>query len=236
MKEHLMIKPAPGHPIRDRWRQLTWPRRLAAVPVVLVLIYLFWEVSRIPWQDLQNFIPRAPWLAAASLIFLYGLKTVLVIIPLNALYLTASLLFPPVWAVLVSVAGLVLEMTIGYYWGSKWGVEQIVPRLERYRFSRWMLQLTQKNPIASCVVFRFLPPPADLTNMFLGAAGIPFTTFLLSSLAGFLPKIIAIVMTGEALFGDRPTAFFSLFAVVLVLEFSPLLILGLVNKIRQKLP
>ncbi|MDD2458567.1 MAG: VTT domain-containing protein [Eubacteriales bacterium] len=231
-----MPKPSSDHPIRDRWRQLTWPRRLAAVPVGLVVIYLFWEVSRIPWQELQSFIPRSPWLAAASIIFLYALKTVLVIIPLNALYLTASLLFPPVWAVLVSLAGLVVEMTIGYYWGSRWGVEQIVPRLERYRFSRWMLQLTQKNPVASCVIFRFLPPPADLTNMYLGAAGILFPTFLLGSLAGFLPKILAIIMTGEALFGDRPTAFFSLFALVLVLEFSPLLILSLVSRFRQKKP
>lgn len=231
-----MPKPSSDHPIRDRWRQLTWPRRLAAVPVGLVVIYLFWEVSRIPWQELQSFIPRSPWLAAASIIFLYLLKTVLVIIPLNALYLTASLMFPPVIAVLVSLAGLILEMMIGYYWGAKWGVEQIVPRLERYRFSRWMLQLTQKNPVASCVIFRFLPPPADLTNMYLGAAGISFPTFLLSSMAGFLPKNLAIIMTGEALFGDRPTTFFSLFAVVLVLEFSPLLILSLVNRFRQKKP
>jgi len=207
---------------------------VAIVPVLLVLIYLFWEVSRIPWQDLSEFIPHTPWLAAFSLVFLYALKTILVIIPLNALYFTASLLFPPFYAVLVSLAGLMVEMTIGYYWGSKWGVEQIVPRLERYRFSRWMLQLTQKNPLASCIIFRFLPPPADLTNMFLGAAGIHFPTFLLGSLAGFLPKIIAIVMAGEALFGDRPTAFFSLVSLVLVLEFSPLLILSLINKIRSK--
>ena len=231
-----MTKPAADHPIRDRWRQLTWPRRLAVIPVALVAIYLFWEVARIPWQDLQNFIPHTPWLAVASLIFLYALKTVLVIIPLNALYLTASLLFPPVWAVLVSIAGLILEMAIGYFWGRTWGVEQIVPRLERYRFSRWMLQLTQKNPVASCVIFRFLPPPADLTNMFLGAAGIPFPTFLLSSLAGFLPKILTIVLSGEALFGDRPAAFFSFFAIFLVLEFSPILILSLINRFRQKRP
>lgn len=229
-----MPKPVTDLSIRDRWRQLTWPRRLAAVLVALVVIYLFWEVLRIPWQDLQDFIPRTPWLAAASLIFLYTLKTVLVIIPLNALYFTASLLFPPAWAVLISIAGLVLEMTIGYNWGKKWGVEQIVPRLEKYRFSRWMLQLTQKNPKASCMVSRFLPPPADLTNMFLGAAGIPFPTFLLSSLAGFLPKILTIVLSGEALFGDRPAAFFTFFAVFLVLEFSPLLILSLVNRFRQK--
>jgi len=119
-----MPKPVTDLSIRDRWRQLTWPRRLAAVLVALVVIYLFWEVLRIPWQDLQDFIPRTPWLAAASLIFLYTLKTVLVIIPLNALYFTASLLFPPAWAVLISIAGLVLEMTIGYNWGKKWGVEQ----------------------------------------------------------------------------------------------------------------
>ena len=229
-----MPKREDDHPIRDRWRQLTWPRRLAVVPVLLVGIYLFWEVSRIPWEDLQNFIPRAPWLAAASLVFLFALKTFLMIIPLNALYLTASLLFPPVWAVALSVLGLVVEMSLGYYWGSKWGEEQFVPRLEKYRFSRWLLQLTKENPLASCVIFRFLPPPADLVNMFLGAAGIPFPDFLFGSLAGFLPKILAIVLTGEALFGDRPTAFFSLFAVVLVLEFSPLLIMSLINRIRKK--
>jgi len=83
-------------------------------------------------------------------------------------------------------------MTIGYNW-ARMGRGTNCARLEKYRFSRWMLQLTQKNPKASCMVSRFLPPPADLTNMFLGAAGIPFPTFLLSSLAGFLPKILTIV-------------------------------------------
>ena len=51
-----------------------------------------------------------------------------------------------------------------------------------------------------------------------------------------VPKILTIVLSGEALFGDRPAAFFSFFAIFLVLEFSPILILSLINRFRQKRP
>lgn len=213
---------------------LTWLRRGAAVLLVAAVIFLSWELSKIPWADLQNYMPESPFLAALVLVGLFIVKAILMVIPLNALYITASILFLPGWAIAISYVGLAIEMTIGFAMGRKWGSGSIRTKIEKYKYSRWLLRLTERHTVMSCFVFRFLPPPADIVNMFLGATRISFPKYFFASLFGFTPKLLAIILLGEAATSAKPTLFLAIGGATLVLEFTPLLIMYLINRKKIK--
>jgi uncharacterized membrane protein YdjX (TVP38/TMEM64 family) len=208
-------------------------KALKASAIFLLLaavLFVIWELLQVPWQNLGQYLPPTPWLAALALVGLYLAKTVLVVIPLNALYLTSSLLFPPLWAILISLTGLYLESTIGFAIGRYSQHGQVRTRLESYRFSRWLLGLADKRPALSCFAFRFMPPPADLTNVFFGATRLSYPSFLFASLLGFLPKLLLVIFAGEAALEARAGTFAALAAALLVVEFLPMLIAWLWNR------
>ena len=216
--------PAPNPKILSRLR------KGALVILVLALIFLAWELSRIPWTDLQNHMPGSPLLAGLVLVGLFVAKAILMVIPLNALYITASILFLPGWAIAVSYIGLAIEMSIGFAMGRKWGSGSVRSRIEKYKYSRWLLHLTERHTVMSCFVFRFLPPPADIVNMFLGATRISFLKYFFSSLLGFTPKLLAIILLGEAATSAKPGMFLGVGGLTVALEFIPLIIVYLVNR------
>ena len=191
--------------------------------LLAAVLFVIWELIQVPWQNLGQYLPPTPWLAALALIGIYLAKTVLVVIPLNALYLASSLLFPPAWAILISLAGLYLESTIGFAIGRYSQHGQVRARLETYRFSRWLLGLAEKKPAMSCLAFRFMPPPADLTNVFFGATRLSYPSFLLASLMGFLPKMLIVIFAGEAALEARAGTFAALAVALLAIEFLPIL-------------
>ncbi len=227
-------EPVPSPDGQDPWYRNLLLRRAAEAALVLVLIGIYLCLDHFSWPDLKNYLPHSSVVAALSVLLLYLVKTILMAIPLNGLFLMASFLLPPVWAILVTLGGLILELTIGYRLGRHLDEASIIGRLERYRLSSWLLQLIRNKTTLCCFLFRFLPPPAELTNMLAGAVALPFASYLLSSLAGLLPKAIAVILTGEALFGDQTGKFLALFALILVLEFLPLLLIRYVNQTRRR--
>lgn len=213
-------------------RRLADWRKLAIIPVVAAIGFLSWEASRIPWTNLQGYLPASPLGAALALLGLYALKTVIVVLPLYVLYVTASLLFPPAWAVLISLLGLTIELSLGYLVGRRMGQSQALKRIEKYEFSNWLQRLIERHPAWSCFAIRFLPLPADVSNMLLGAARVRLPVYLLISLLGFVPKMLSFVLAGEAATNARAGEF-TLFAILfLALEVSPLLIVWFRRKPR----
>ncbi len=205
-------------------------RRISILPALAALGFLLWEASRIPWQSIQNYMPRSPIGAAAAILGLYSLKTVVVVMPLYALYLTASLLFPPVWAVLISYCGLVIEMYLGYQLGHRLGQSQVVTRISHYQFSGWLLQMTERHPALSCFVIRFLPLPADVSNMLLGAFSIRLSDYYLFSLLGFTPKLLPFILAGEAATQAKTVQLTGMAILFILLEITPLLYLWIRNR------
>jgi ABC-2 type transport system permease protein len=57
------------------------------------------------------------WLAALVLIALFCLKSVVIVLPIVVLYISAGIMFPIGWAFIITCAGLFFEMTIGFFIG-----------------------------------------------------------------------------------------------------------------------
>lgn len=208
-------------------------RKFALLLAVLAIAFLIWEAAQIPWTNIQSYMPRSPGGAALALLGLYGIKTIVVVMPLYALYLTASLMFPPVWAIVISYAGLMLELYLGYVLGQRMGRHQVLNRISQYRFSNWLIRMTERHPALSCFVIRYLPLPADVSNMLMGAFSIRRIDYYIFSLAGFTPKLLSMILAGEAAAQERTGQLTYIVGLFLLLEFSPLLILWFKSR-RQK--
>lgn len=215
---------------------MIWIRRVSIALLLLGIFLMGWELSRIPWAQLNSYMPKSPWIAASVLLGIFAGKAILMAIPLNALYISASLLFLPGWAIAISYLGLLINMSVGFWMGRKWGSGQVRAKIEHYKYSRWLMRLTERHTVLSCMVFRFLPPPADMVNIFFGATRVRYTNFLFASLLGFTPKLLTIILLGEAATRSNPSAFLGIAGITLVVEFLPIGIIYLVNrkKINQE--
>ncbi|MDD2534447.1 MAG: VTT domain-containing protein [Eubacteriales bacterium] len=208
-------------------------RQMAALPVLVAILFLGWEATRIPWQNLDGYLPASPGFAALAILGLYGLKSIFFVIPLYALYIVSSILFPPVWAIGITYLGLTIELLIGFWFGRRMGETQIRPRIEKYDFSNWLFTFIEKHAGWSCIVIRFLPLPADVSNMLLAASRISLPSYLMFSLVGFTPKLLSIILAGEAATNAHAGQFSALFTLIIVLEVSPMILIWLRRKYHK---
>ncbi|MFA9379785.1 MAG: TVP38/TMEM64 family protein [Acetanaerobacterium sp.] len=176
--------------------------RICSLVLLLLIVaggVLFWHFSGFSWRDIWGIASESAALAVFLIIGLYGLKTILWFIPLNALYLGAGFLLDPIPAIALTYAGLVLELTLGFFYGRRLGTHNVRALMEKRKYSKWLMEVAEKNSATSCFLIRILPgPPADVTNMFFGTLNIRYTQFLFSSLLGMTPGMLPVVFIGKA--------------------------------------
>ena len=143
--------------------------------------------------------PRQTALAALFLVGLYALKSLSVCFPMAALTAAGGLLFPFPLALGVNVWGAAAAQAIPFSLGRReqGGLEALAERLPRAAVlcrggaqDRWLLVFLLRLAGA---------PPGDLVSLYLGAAGIPWGTYLSAGLLGALPRIACTTALGGAL-------------------------------------
>lgn len=186
-----------------------------------VLIILLVVTGReIEPEDLMRYIPAGPVLAAAMLLIMYAIKSVSVFLPMLPLQLTAGFLFPPVAAVLVNTAGYALGACLSYRRGRKAGAETMDSLLKQHPRLSVFFGGGGENFVFLSFLLRVIGMiPMDVTSMYLGYTGVAFFPYLLATVAGALPKVIAISLMGDCITRPSSPAFIysAIFTVVLSL-------------------
>ncbi len=75
------------------------------------------RLSSLTVSDILSHTPQSLLLAALVLLCIYCLKSVVMVIPIVVLYISAGILFPPVWGVLITYICALCEAGIGYWIG-----------------------------------------------------------------------------------------------------------------------
>ena len=150
-------------------------------------------------QAIASRSPEQAALAAAFLLVLYAVKSLSICIPLSVLAAAGGLLFPLPLALGINAAGLAITHTIPFFLGRRQqdGLEALAAKYPRIaRFCR--------PPETGQWPFVFLlrlagAPPGDVVSLYLGAAGIPYRTYLSAGLLGTFPRVAASTVLGTAL-------------------------------------
>jgi phospholipase D1/2 len=139
------------------------------------------------WQDSVRSDPAAPLIVVA----IYVLGS-LVFFPVTILTLATVFTFGPIWGNIYGLGGWMLSAAAGYGIGRVLGGSAIVaPRLDR------LIRPAARHGFSTVLTVRLLPvAPFTLVNLFIGASTIRFRDFLLASLVGRIPGIVALTLFG----------------------------------------
>ena len=174
----------------------------------LLVIWLFISGSQIGPEDIAQHAPRQPLLAALAMLGLYGVKSLSVFLPMLPLQLAVGFLFRQPIAVLINGLGYALGAAISFFRGRSAGTETIDQLLEKYpRLSGLVRGGKGSNVFLSFILRVIGMLPMDVTSMYLGSTGVPFLSYLLATMAGALPKVVAITLVGDSITEPGSPAF-----------------------------
>lgn len=174
---------------------------------VLCFVLLCIGVAALLRGGIEAIMPASLPLAACVLLGLYGLKSVVVIIPFVSFFLYAGMAFPTGWAVLITYAGMALDLSIGHWLGKRLGVGRVLTLLEEKPRTARLLAAYRANMKLACFVMRLLPVPFELTSMFFGASGLPYRWHVGISLLAVTPYALPYVLAGDAIENPLSAAF-----------------------------
>ena len=178
-----------------------------AVMACLIAVLAF-SGRQLTAQQIFEYSPENPALAAAFLVLLYALKSLSVVFPLLVLYLAGGLLFPAPVALAVNILGTVVCLSLPY-WVGRWSTGSMTELLaEKYPKVRTLLNLQQQNDFFFAFLVRvvgFLP--CDVVSLYLGSAALPFGSYLMGGMLGMLPGILTTTLMGGSIRDPRSPQF-----------------------------
>ena len=96
----------------------------------MLLYFIFGE--KVTVEELLNFAPDNPWLAAIFLIALYAFKSLAVFFPLLVLNILGGFMFSPPIALLVNTIGITVDLVIPYFIGKASGKKSAAAILDKH--------------------------------------------------------------------------------------------------------
>ena len=203
-----------------------WKLILRSLPLLGMLCaagYLIFSGENISAQYLAEFTPASYPLAIGFFLLAYALKTLSLVFPLAVLFIAAGMVFPIWLALLVNVCGLVLSMVMGYFIGLLSGSGLADRLMTNYPRLQALKTLRQRSVFLFSYTVRAVGIFAcDLVSMYMGAVQAPFRPFLLGSLLGLAPGMLAQTLLGTTILKPGSPLFwvFAIGAVVIAIGSS----------------
>jgi uncharacterized membrane protein YdjX (TVP38/TMEM64 family) len=176
--------------------------RLAVVVAVLVLLAAAWA-----WTPLRDLLDlrrlagwmeeyRSAWYALPLLVVAYVVLG-LFMISVLLLILATGVAFGPWLGCLYALAGCLVSASVGFAIG-RWAGLRRVERLGGERVQRLTTKL-RRNGTLAVYLLRKVPAPFMLSNIVMGASKIRYRDYLLGTLLGMTPIIVALAGFGYQL-------------------------------------
>ena len=143
------------------------------------------------WSEPLERHPAAPLIIVASYV-----AVSLILFPRPMLTLAFVGIFGPWRTAVYGMTGLILAAAIAFWFGATYGPPR-TQGTQRQCFETIAAKL-KGGGIFAVVVIRMLPvAPFTVVNMFVGALGIRFSTFIIGSFIGLIPGTLTTVVVGD---------------------------------------
>ena len=147
-------------------------------------------------------MPEKTWQAVLLFWICYAVKSLSVFFPLLVLYAAAGRFFSLPTALFVNLTGLIICETLPYLIGKRFGTELAIKLCRKYPKLSVMEVLHQRGSLAFAALSRAVGVvPGDLASLYFGTVKLPYIPYLLGSLLGLLPRMIADTLMGKGLGG-----------------------------------
>lgn len=169
-------------------------------------------IAVINYEKLKNIDVRAIVEASSNILLavftiwgVYLVKSVLFIIPASLIYISIGMAFPTVNACLISLVGIILEVTVTYFLGLFLGGDYVNKLLSKSKGGQKILDAKINDNFPAFLVIRALPVfPIDFVSLFWGASRAKFPRYFFASVIGIMPRVILFTILGDGIYDYIP--------------------------------
>lgn len=145
------------------------------------------------------------FIAIAAIWGVYLAKSILFIIPASLIYISIGMVFEPFTASLISLVGIIIEVTATYFLGLFLGGEYVNKQLEKTKAGKKILDLKLNDSFKALLPIRALPVfPIDFVSLFWGASKCTFHRYFFASVIGIMPRVILFTILGDGIYDYIP--------------------------------
>ena len=166
--------------------------------------------------DIRVLIAGASSIFIAELIILgvYAVKAVLMVIPASLVYISVGMAFDTKRAVIVNLLGIAIEVTVTFFMGKFLGKDAVEKKIRNTKAGDKFFSMLDKNTNAAIFLMRLIPAfPIDFSSLFMGAFDFKFLPYLLLSVIGIAPRVIAFTILGDGIYDLIPMKYIVLAAI-----------------------
>lgn len=178
-------------------------KRLIPIVAMILMCVILLMIIRKSDQPLSvntilKYTPKNKILAAGILLTFFALKSMTVVFPLPVLYFASGILFQSWMAVLISLIGLSITITIPYWIGRISGKEIIQTLCQKFPKMEQIKEYQQTNLYFACFITRIVGVlPGDIVSMYFGACEESYATYFAAGVTGSFLSIVTNTLLGE---------------------------------------
>lgn len=182
------------------------------VLIRVTVAMIIFVIAVINYDRLKNIDIRALVEASSSMAFaiitiwgVYLTKAILFIIPASLIYISIGMAFPPLTASLISLVGIIIEVTATYFLGLFLGGEYVNKQLAKTKPGKKILDMKLNDNFLALLPIRALPVfPIDFVSLFWGASKCSFHRYFFASVIGIMPRVVLFTILGDGIYDYIP--------------------------------
>ena len=179
--------------------------RAAVAMTIFVLAVINYE--KLKNIDVRALVDASSTVLTAVLTLwgIYLVKSVLFIIPASLIYISTGMAFDLWQACLISLVGIVLEVTATYFLGLFLGGDYVNKLLAKSKGGQKILDMKFNDNFPAFLGIRALPVfPIDFVSLFWGASKAKFPRYFFASVIGIMPRVILFTILGDGIYDYIP--------------------------------
>lgn len=178
-------------------KALKWIRWIPLLVIASIVVTGVIYRREITVDQILNYTPSNYFLAGIVLVLFYALKSLSILFPIFALYISAGILFSPFWAIIINLAGLCVCLSLPFFVGRWYGTELADRLIEKYPKAKQLDRFKEKNMFFLVYIIKMVGViPCDISSMLFGAMRIPYRTYLPSAMVGMTPCMLSVTFLG----------------------------------------
>ena len=183
----------------DRYKAI-WGALLLLAWTLIALLFIHVD-GQLTLNELLRFKPQNPVHAALLMQGLFLLKGMDFVMHSGLLFAANGVMFPLPLDLALNFLGAAVMLTPGFFAGKALGQPIVRYIEEKYPKFRRLADVPLRSELTIAILLRAIGLPATAASVYLGAVRMRFGPYLLGSLIGLAPLIVAFTVMGDGL-GD----------------------------------
>ncbi len=188
---------------------IMWTARiLPLIGLSVALGFFLFSGRTLTVDDVLDYTPSEPLLAALFLWLGFALKSLSMVFPIYVLFAVSGQLFPLPIALAVSTVGTAISMTLPYLLGYASELDFSDRLMEKYPKLAELRTLRENSSFFLSFLSRAIGILAsDVVSMYFGSTRMKYVPYITGGLLGYMPDLICATILGQQIEDYRSPGF-----------------------------